>query len=362
MKKSPINEIFFLRGISCLAVVLVHSLNVSAINYQDNMSGISNMLIGILRMAALFGTPTFIFISEFLLAKSYSDRIPPNFIGKRVKLILFPYVSMALFYAAFEFFKNDLNFWNETIKNVFLAGYHGYFIVIIFQFYFLHIFFVKHINKYSPKIVILVSFIINAAYLGFFNFVKPFDFPYATYIWERLSWLPFLGWIFYFSLAFYAGKYRDTFKKLLYRHSKKLIILPVFALLIVVIMRYLNLPDISSSKRLDMIFYTTSMIFLIVYLSSFFKTPPRILVFISQYSFGIYLLHPFFQLMLPYNSALNVWLYIVIAFIIGVAMPVITTYILNKFTFGKYIVGKIGPGFNHEMKKNTPKKNAQVAK
>ena len=61
-KKIYLNEIFMLRAVACLSIVLVHSLAVA----QSGISNISDYLdivVNSVRVLLTFGTPTFVFIS-----------------------------------------------------------------------------------------------------------------------------------------------------------------------------------------------------------------------------------------------------------------------------------------------------------
>lgn len=60
--KMQVKEIFFIRCISCLSVVMIHVLGIT-------MHSTSSMLMTLL----MFSTPAFIFISEFLLSYSYPN-------------------------------------------------------------------------------------------------------------------------------------------------------------------------------------------------------------------------------------------------------------------------------------------------
>src|SRR5690606_21810644 len=122
---------------------------------------------------------------------------------------------MSLFYAALETSALQLsvhpNLFLNFLNNFFLGDFHGYFIIIIFQFYILHIIFTKYLSHFSPKLMLIITFTINFSYLAFFNFVEPFNIPFAENIWTQKSSLPFLGWVFYFALAFYGGRNAKEF-------------------------------------------------------------------------------------------------------------------------------------------------------
>src|SRR5690625_6254027 len=76
--------------------------------------------------------------------------------------------------------------WTITIflirvsRNIFLGESSIYFVLIIFQFYLLHMLCSKYLNRLSPKVVLPVAFLINFAYLGFFNFVEAPNHAFAA--------------------------------------------------------------------------------------------------------------------------------------------------------------------------------------
>src|SRR5699024_2713460 len=98
------------------------------------------------------------------------------------------------------------------------------------------------------------------------------------------------------------------------------------------------------SKRVDMILYASSIIFLIIYLSSKIKRVPKLVMFISNYSFSIFLLNMFFLVLLR-NIKLPLFLNIVsfsfAVFLLTLFLCISTAHILNQFRIGKYFVGKI---------------------
>lgn len=65
---------------------------------------------------------------------------------------------------------------------------------------------------------------------------------------------------------------------------------------LVVTVSYVGEIGMISSKRPDIMLYSTSMIFLCFHLFSKMKHVPKIMMFISNYSFSIYLLHAYFMI------------------------------------------------------------------
>ena len=356
MPKKEIIEVYLVRSIACLCVVLLHSIT-RVMEFDDLTITVyhENLLMG-LRLLLTFGTPTFIFLSEFLLAYSYSEAVPNDFLKKRVKLILLPYFSMCFVYAILMTHETG-GFQNHAIftvfilnmlKNIFFGFYrHGYFIIVIFQFYFLHILLHKKLNNFSPKKVLLITLIINMLYLAFFNFVNPTIVPYGETIWMALSWGSFPAWIFYFAVGFYCGKHYDILLKNSESYRTKIISLPFITAILVLFMYYSDIISDNSSKRIDMIFFSISIIFLLYYIANKATKIPNLLIFISRYSFGIYFLHMIFlYLMKTYLKSIsflnwNPYITLAFLFIVSVLASIFTTYFINTFKYGKYIVGKV---------------------
>ncbi|MFM9278481.1 acyltransferase family protein [Paenibacillus jiagnxiensis] len=346
MQKQLVGEIFWLRAIACLSVVVIHTYNFGYEFFPGERSGLTDLI----RMAFLFSTPTFVFISEFLNAKSYSSSVPDGFLKKRVKILLPPYIILGFVYPlADHTYLEGIHSYTGAMgayifavaKNLIFGDYVAYFILIIIQFHILHLLLSRFLLKMSPAVVLTVSFVINAGYLMFFNLVEPSSaLPMHGYIWGKGYWIPFPGWIFYFALGYYCGKNYDALKMKLEKYRILVLLAPIlFYSLSAVLQQSLLLEG--TSKRFDMLLYTTSMIFLIIYLSSRIKTVPRIIYLISNYSFSIFLLHLLFFYTLkplPYMSMLGYQIYI---FIVGVAGAIIVSFLINKLPFGKFIVGNV---------------------
>ncbi|HDR8533000.1 TPA: acyltransferase family protein, partial [Bacillus cereus] len=207
-----IKEVFFLRVVACLSVVLLHSIT----SYLDLIDFNQKGFLNNLRILLCFGTPMFIFISELVISKVYKDGVPKHFLTKRIRYILIPYTVMGLFYALqYTYQEEDFlhAFVLQSAKNIFLGDFHGYFILIIMQFYILHAVLFEFFRRANVKKVLLIAFIINVIYLAIFNFIPVPDNAIGEYIWLRFSWVPFVGWLFYFCLAYYCGIYYTEFKE-----------------------------------------------------------------------------------------------------------------------------------------------------
>lgn len=357
-KRKYLNEIIFLRSIACLCVAIEHALHVAHTSHTFTNS-LYDTIVESGYVLLTFGTPTFIFISMLLISYSYPAGLPKDFLSRRFKLILFPFIFMAIFYSA------DMNLLNQllagnttevfsirtlttistnTIGNL-MGGYHGYFILIIFQFYILAYFFHKFLSKSNPRTIILISLVINLLYLAIFNFTEPpNDSERMSYFWKSGHWIPFIGWIFYFSLAFYCGLYYHHFITILKKHKKTIILSTlVFAFLTVwlTILKWIPL----SSKSVTMLFFTAGMIGTLYLLATKIKIMPKILIDINNFSFSIYLLNTFYinitytvlRLLKLDFSIFNVLIY----FIVSIMASMLTAYLLNLSPYGKYFVGRV---------------------
>ncbi|WP_349497286.1 acyltransferase family protein [Bacillus cereus] len=210
----------------------------------------------------------------------------------------------------------------------------------------------------------LFSLILNVVYLAIFNFIDPeIVLPIynekVKYIWYTILYqIPFMSWIGYFSVAYYCGKNMDVFLSFLEKNIKFIWLACVCTAILVMTLAYTGILTPIQSKRVDIIFYTISLTFLFFYIASRMQNIPSFLIEVSKYSFGIYLLHPFFQLLVERAypnqfSNYNLIIYIFIAFLIGVLAPMICTHLLNKMKFGPYIVGKVGRGKNKKIFKKS---------
>ena len=81
-----------LRTIACMSIVFLHST--TFVSYYYSLPDVD--LYHLLRIILCFATPTFVLLSEIILANKYKHRIPGNFFSTRFKYIFLPFVSFAL--------------------------------------------------------------------------------------------------------------------------------------------------------------------------------------------------------------------------------------------------------------------------
>ncbi|MBU9722056.1 MULTISPECIES: acyltransferase family protein [Bacillaceae] len=350
MKSSLINEIFIMRSIACLSIVFLHAIGIGLEAIPaENIGANTAVLFDSINVFLYFGTPMFIFISEFLIAYSYRNKpIPDNFLKKRFKWIFLPFLFMAFFYSI-PYMTSFSDWGIKFLLNAVIGDFHGYFVLIIFQFYFLHLLLYKTLKRAKPQLVLGISFLITFGYLSIFNFTTALNIPFGDYIWDRFFWVPFLGWAFYFTLGFYCGFYYEKFIVFLDKYKVWIITAPVVSTFTLLFLYHNNILIEHSSKRVDMIFHTTAITLFMFYMVRLIRNIPSTLVSISQYSFGIYLLHMFYMNVIDYVYQLYYpkifgFLYIVLLFLFSTFLSVATIHYMNKWKYGQYLVGKVGIG------------------
>ncbi|GAA3729266.1 hypothetical protein GCM10022378_17360 [Salinicoccus jeotgali] len=151
----------------------------------------------------------------------------------------------------------------------------------------------------------------------------------------------FVGWLIYFSLGFYIGNYYEAFISNIKKFTIPIILLFTFATIFMIYNYYSGAISIVESKRADIPFYCTSIILLFFLVSSYINYLPKFILFISNYSFSIYLTHYFFVHRLGQLSD-SPETNIIFTFILTVTLSLLTAQIFNAFRWGKFIVGGVG--------------------
>ncbi|MEA3319918.1 MAG: acyltransferase family protein [Bacillota bacterium] len=340
--KKQIYEIYWIRAIACLSVVFIHSLTKTYTHYDVPESTVQ--LLQTIQILLMFATPMFILISEIISSKVYPNSLPKSFFKKRFQFLLLPYLLTPFLYGLYHLLIKNASI--EKVKgnildDIFLGAWHGYFIVIILQFMFIHWIYIKWFKNVSAWFMLSLTFAINTGYLYVANYQTEW-LPQVMQEWLPFVRMPFIGWIFYFTVAYYVGRYLTQLKE-----NRKW----AFPLSLVAtgITGYLLVKTFTSgtytllsSVRLDIMFYTVSLFFALFYLFSFIPKVPRVIMFISKYSFQIFLLHYLsFNLINLVLPEMNIKWYAISLFLSGVLGSILLARIINILPFGKYFVGPI---------------------
>ncbi|GIP32763.1 acyltransferase [Paenibacillus sp. J2TS4] len=151
-EKEQLHTIYIVRALAILGVILVHVSSIPVGAVIDKHSSMYQ-LFNFVNVFNRFGTPTFIFLSAFVLFYSYYDR-PMNkkmigtFYKRRFLYILVPYFICTTYYFAIQMYYSYNQSWEQFFQNVAFSDfftavamgkgfYHLYFVFISIQFYLL---------------------------------------------------------------------------------------------------------------------------------------------------------------------------------------------------------------------------------
>lgn len=346
MTKSRIDEIDVLKGISIIAVLIIHTTGI-AVSDLDK-SSLSYIILAVLNRFSQFAVPAFIFASSMLLMYNYSDGDDWKlFYNKRFKNVLLPYIVWTMIYGIYLYVV-----YNEplksilTVENLFFGGmfYHLYFIVIIVQLYLLFPILLYIYRFISQNIHTVVLSIV------LFQIVDVLVYRYFISKFFQNSSLLFITYISFIIAGMYIGENIREWGK--YYHKKLLNLF--FA---VIVFGYLFV-DISlkafANKQIDSNLYNIYYYaFTLLASLFFFALSTKILNYhalsgllasTGKLSFGIYLSHPLFLDVL--NHFLNTGnqylydIYILFIFIMIYAISYFFAKFLKKHKFATVVIGK----------------------
>ena len=307
MKKPYLLSIEYIRGISMLGVVGIHTgSQYLLLNPTPNLH-----LVALFEVVTRFSVPIFFFISAFGLFYKINLSEPFNykkFLRRRFKAVLIPYLIWSTAYLIHD---NWFYGWNLLPNPIYaaeiyffgLAKYHLYFLVILIWFYLLMPLWIEIIKRITPAKLILLL----AAQILFDYWSSYGDFSGINLIfWKwRLNWLV-LHYIFIFILGGALGIYSEKF--FAWCSDNKKIISGFFAITLIILLGwyyfliyvkgYSALSAVNTAHQLSPIgiFYTIAASIFFFMLFEFGKLPARLKNFLSllgKNSYFIYLAHPF---------------------------------------------------------------------
>ncbi|MFO7273865.1 MAG: acyltransferase family protein [Bacillota bacterium] len=333
-QKVIVPELILIRALSCLAVVMMHSITM-LIGDPDVNRGLN-----VARLLLLFATPTFAYMSAFLIGYSKSGRSYAQTILLRVKYLLLPYLFFAAGYAAWQHYQWGVPLVDRIWYNV-AGGYHGYFVLVVFQFYLFHPLFRPILERVPAWVGVPAAGLVNIAYLAALN-LGLVSIPHLGFHAYRL--LP--AWFFYYVLGYYSGRDRDQFQLGLRR------LWPLSAAMLaggagLLLRNALTgfLPD-ATSQRFEVVLYAAGVILIAFPLAGRVRRIPALLNQVNRASFGIYLLHWFFlELFRRYVvriPGLPRVAGILLLFLMAATASALVTFALNRWKWGAYVVGRLG--------------------
>lgn len=321
-RKETLNEIHLVRALAILAVLIVHATSQTVADLEKSTT--LYPFYNFMNIFFKYGTPTFIFLSAFVLFYNYVDRkqkqgLIHRFYRRRLKFVVLPYLvfSIVYFVASDWMFPVDQS-WTERGKAFLVqlltgkAHTHLYFVFVSIQFYVLF-----------PLLLYIV-------------WLKPRLLKHAFWAGAMLQWLFVLlnhyfwqidakGSIalsyisFYFAGAWMGVYFRD-FLSWMERGWKfaMWIIWVVFGLLHVHAYHMWRIHGIAlDTKWFELVWHMHTLATALVLFHFCFwvihKLPERLtslLIRLGLYSFGIYLIHPLILMVYrPWIITSSVWAY-----------------------------------------------------
>ncbi|WP_164525545.1 acyltransferase family protein [Siminovitchia acidinfaciens] len=327
-----IKEWNLLRAVACLSIVFLHSTTQTS----RIVGHLQNDFYSLGRILLCFATPTFIVLSIIILANRYSNKMPDNFWKKRIKFILIPFISFGIIDALVsKYFNENILIWEKILENIFTGNFVGWFILVIFQLYALH-HLVVHF-KLAMRWFLPTSLLLMFSYLYMINsgLVNLGDY-------SHMNKLPIIAWLGYFSFAFIIGKHYSRISLFLFRYRWWTLLLVAISLIIVYFSYEAGIRGVHS-RRLDLFPLVFSISSAILAWGQLIPNNNLINI-ISNYSFGIYLIHWQYQrIFATYISNLfsSYLANVTVLFVISLLASIFTVKLISVIPFGSFIVGKI---------------------
>ncbi|MBQ6004871.1 MAG: acyltransferase [Selenomonadaceae bacterium] len=316
MKKPWLDSIEYIRGVSMLGVVAIHTGSQYLLNPTPNVH-----LVALFEIVSRFSVPIFFFISAFGLFYRMNLSEPfeyGKFLRRRFKAVLIPYLLWSTFYLL-----HDNHFYGYQLFPDFdyaaeiyffgLAKYHLYFLVILIWFYLLMPLWIFLIRRMTPARLILlltaqVAFDYWSSYsvalVQFVNSLPPDSILQMCLKW-RLNWLV-LHYAFVFILGGVLAVNSQKFFEWCAAHKK--IISATFLLALTTLLgwyyflltvkNFSPLEAVNTAHQLSPpgIFYTIAASIFLFMIFQGGNLPAMLKKFLSvlgKNSYFVYLAHPF---------------------------------------------------------------------
>ncbi|WP_161567376.1 acyltransferase family protein [Exiguobacterium sp. SH3S2] len=328
-----VKEWNFVRVIACLSIVLLHSST-----SVGRIFGYSELFdLHFIRILLCYATPTFIILSEIILANKYSTSIPDGFFKKRIKWILGPFVAFALIDALIvSYMRSNPDYIFDKLMNNLQGHFIGYFLLVIFQFYVLHFLVVRYQIKIEKLIFMGTVLMISSLWL----------LNEEIYLFEgssSIQMISFPTWLGYFVIAFLIGKHYEKLRPHLIVHRGLILVGLLFSIMLIYASYQAGYTDVSS-RRLDIMPFT---LFVTLTLLSIGSSLPhmKLVDLISKYSFGIFLLHWQVQRIITpiifERTSLSSLTFIAIVFLASIVISMAIVKIVSYVPGSSYVIGKI---------------------
>ncbi|WP_128895349.1 acyltransferase family protein [Longirhabdus pacifica] len=332
-----IKEWNLLRVIACLSIVLLHSTTTTAF-YAGHPEIPYYQLV---RILLCYATPTFIILSEIILAHRYPQTLPQGFWLKRLKWIYTPFLFFGVVDAMIAYDKYVYT-WDQLQQklayNLLFGHFEGYFVLIMFQFYVLHYVVTKY--KMSMKVLLPISFVLMMVYQYVYHYAQ------IPFILENKAFfkMPFIAWFGYFSIAFLMGKHYPILSQKLLKW-RWLTLIAVLLSVGIIYLSYVAGDVAVRSLRPDIFPLALSVSLAVIAWGQ--RLPNyNIVKLISNYAFGIYLIHwPVQRYLAAYTTQWFPYpmMQVIGLFFISFIFSMVIIYLLSRLPWGvgSFLIGQV---------------------
>ncbi len=312
--KPRLKSIEYIRGISMLGVVAIHIGSQYLTNPTPNLH-----LIALFEIISRFSVPIFFFISAFGLFYKIDLNAPfdyENFLRRRFKAVLVPYLLWSFFYIIHDnfFYGSGIPAPGYALEILFfgLAKYQLYFLVILIWFYLLMPAWIKIVRSLSVKkfaAIFFLQILFNcfSSYsdaLTNFTMSLPENSLLKMFLMWRLNWL-ILHYVFIFLLGAISAVHSQKF--FAFMRERKEIISAAFALTLAVFLswfyflvyveNYSPLAAVNTAHQLSppgFLYTIAASIFFFMLFENFDfgEKISAVFAYLGKHSFFVYLFHP----------------------------------------------------------------------
>lgn len=360
-KPGKIEEINYLRGFGVLAVIAIHTTGYFTVIKEFNSLVLLTLWTDVFSQ---FAVPLFILISGFVLARNYRNHFPLiDFYKKRIRSIIPQYLLFSVLYTAFNnwaVIKNSSLSTNFKLlfKNIWHAdaSYHLWFFLLIIVFYLLYPLIIRlyTLFKQRDRAEQFLALLLILQTL----FMVSLHTPYLAG--TRVN---FIGFLFYFGLGIYTADHYEQLKEgfkrqttMLFTMSMALTLGSSFFIIIGLTTgyRYNTTPAyfFIGSELVYPMFRVVTFLLLYNVARSLLQRRKSILAKvmnrIGEYSFGIYLIHIFFnqsaiKILKDYQIGFDDWVFYPIVYLVTVILSYLSVRVISFMPFSYYIIGFQSP-------------------
>jgi surface polysaccharide O-acyltransferase-like enzyme len=361
--KTRINKLDFLRAFAVLAVIMIHT--VAKIDQIKSLNSLVfvNVFIDV---ASHFAVPVFIIVSGIVLSYNYYEHI--NYKSYYIKRF-FSIIPQFLFFSLFYLIVSNLILDQRSpsilkvIYRIFTgrASYHLWFFIILIQFYLVYPLLIKlyiiFSSRHRLRTFIIMSFLIQILYYFISNYLYTEYDQILLRLFDYYIRHAFLSYIFYFVIGIYFGRNLDSMKNYINNaNNNNLYFLLILSNVIIYLIRIKEMEtpgyeidklSLLPSEIIEPLQYILSFILLWKIASKLIERNDLVtslLKDIGKFSFGIYLIHVFFIMVLirilePLNITYSDWIFYPIIFFCVSALSYLTCKIISYIPFSYYIIG-----------------------